>query len=114
MSTIYWIEMLGRIHVILFIFGIFLPILAFFCFLSSIDNDDSEKYKKASIRLLFASLACWLLFLFIPNAVQAYRIYGIGSIIENPNAKHLPDKTLKILNKWADNYLEKDSTNINK
>ena len=40
-------------------------------------------------------------------------IYGIGGVIdyvqENPDAKQLPDKYIKVLNKWADDKLKNDS-----
>ena len=39
-------------------------------------------------------------------------IYGVGSTIdyikENPTAKQLPDKWVKILDKWVDEQLQKE------
>lgn len=39
-------------------------------------------------------------------------IYGVGGTIDyikdNPTAKQLPDKYFKILDKWADEQLEKE------
>lgn len=39
-------------------------------------------------------------------------IYGVGSTIdyikENPTAKQLPDKCVKILDKWVDEQLQKE------
>ena len=59
-----------------------------------------------------------VLFALVPSTKQAYIIWGVGGTIEylrnNKDAEQLPDKTLKILNKWADNYLENDSINLNK
>lgn len=46
----------------------------------------------------------------IPSKNQLYMIFGVGPIIDNiqnsETAKQLPDKTLQVLDKWCDNYLE--------
>lgn len=51
-----------------------------------------------------------LLSIFTPSKNQLYMIFGVGPIIDNIQesevAKQLPDKTLHVLDKWCDNYLE--------
>ena len=48
---------------------------------------------------------------FLPNKTELYAIYGIGGTIDylkdNPDAKALPDKTIKMLNLMADEFIDK-------
>lgn len=57
------------------------------------------------ISLIFASA--------IPSKKELYLIYGVGSTIEylksNPNAKELPDKCIKALERWADSVNEENN-----
>ena len=62
------------------------------------------------------------LFIVTPSTTTAYRIYGIGSVVEyvreNPKAQELPDKVVDRLDKWLDNEeltdCDKDTIDINK
>ena len=125
MSTIYWIEMLDGIVSLLFISGAIIFIIGIVMIISSYGGEEyCEKYeenlplRQNGIKTLLVSAFILVLFALIPSTKQAYIIWGVGGTIEylknNKDAEQLPDKTLKILNKWADNYLENDSIKLNK
>lgn len=120
MDTTYLIEMLNGITGFFIFTGIICVILGLIFLVLSGYEDVADKasrrsFLRRSITLLSTSLLCIFLFVMIPNTKQAYRIYGIGGTIEylqgNKGVKALPSKTFKILNKWADSYLENDSIN---
>ena len=125
MSTIYWIEMLDGIVSLLLISGAIVFIIGIVMTISSYGGEEyGEKYeenlplRKNGIKTLLVSAFILVLFALIPSTKQAYIIWGVGGTIEylknNKDAEQLPDKTLNILNKWADNYLENDSIKLNK
>ena len=120
MIEIYWIEMLDGINFLLILTGIIILIVAAIMTATSFGGEDYDrKYeddlllRKTGIKLIFLSLILFIICAFIPNTKQAYRIYGISATInylkDNEEAKQLPDKGIKVLNKWADDYLEEDS-----
>ena len=120
MIEIYWIEMLDGINFLLILTGVIILIVAAIMIATSFGGEDyDEKYeddlllRKNGIKLLFLSLILFIICVLTPNTKQAYRIYGISATInyleDNEEAKQLPDKGVKVLNKWADDYLEEDS-----
>ena len=120
MIEIYWIEMLDGINFLLILTGIIILIVAAIMTATSFGGEDYDKkyeddllLRKTGIKLIFLSLILFIICALIPNTKQAYRIYGISATInylkDNEEAKQLPDKGIKVLNKWADDYLEEDS-----
>ena len=120
MIEIYWIEMLDGINFLLILTGITILIVAAIMTATSFGGEDYDrKYeddlllRKTGIKLIFLSLILFIICALIPNTKQAYKIYGISATInylkDNEEAKQLPDKGIKVLNKWADDYLEEDS-----
>ena len=120
MIEIYWIEMLDGINFLLVLTGIIILIVAAIMIDTSFCGEDYDKkyedvllLRKNGIKLLFLSLILFIICALIPNTKQAYRIYGISATInylkDNVEAKQLPDKGIKVLNKWADDYLEEYS-----
>ena len=120
MIEIYWIEMLDGINFLLVSTGIIILIVAAIMIATSFGGEDYDKkyeddlpLRKKGIKILFLSLVIFIICALTPNTKQAYRIYGISATINylknNGEAKQLPDKAVKVLNKWADNYLEEDS-----
>ena len=79
-------------------------------------------YKKNINKFIITIAVLTGLFIVTPNTQTAYRIYGIGSVVEyvreNPKAQGLPDKVIDRLDKWLDNEeltdRDKDTININK
>ena len=83
---------------------------------SNDDEFDTEirgKLKSVSKKLVLPTIIFLLLSIFIPSSRDLMAIYGVGGVIdyvqENPDAKQLPDKYIKVLNKWVDNELKSDS-----
>ena len=120
MIEIYWIEMLDGINFLLILTGIIILIVAAIMIATSFGGEDyGKKYeddlplRKSGVKILFLSLVLFIICALTPNTRQAYRIYGISATIDylkdNGEAKQLPDKAVKVLNKWADDYLEEDS-----
>ena len=120
MIEIYWIEMLDGINFLLVLTGIIILIVAAIMITTSFGGEDYDKkyeddllLRKNGIKLLFLSLILFIICALIPSTRQAYRIYGISAAIDylkdNGEAKQLPDKGIKVLNKWADDYLDEYS-----
>ena len=120
MIEIYWIEMLDGINFLLILTGVIILIVAAIMIATSFGGEDYDKkyeddlsLRKSGIKMLFLSLILFIVCALIPNTRQAYRIYGVSETIDylkdNGEAKQLPDKAVKVLNKWADDYLEEDS-----
>ena len=120
MIEIYWIEMLDGINFLLILTGVIILIVAAIMIATSFGGEDYDKkyeddlsLRKSGIKMLFLSLILFIICALIPNTRQAYRIYGVSATIDylkdNGEAKQLPNKAIKVLNKWADDYLEEDS-----
>ena len=120
MIEIYWIEMLDGINFLLILTGVIILIVAAIMIATSFGGEDYDKkyeddlsLRKSGIKMLFLSLILFIICALIPNTSQAYKIYDVSATIDyfkdNGEAKQLPDKAVKVLNKWADDYLEEDS-----
>lgn len=62
---------------------------------------------KKNVRNFIVTIAVLIgLFIITPSTTTAYRIWGIGSVVEyvreNPTAQGLPDKVIDRLDKWLD------------
>ena len=121
MIEIYWIEMLDGINFLLILTGVIILIVAAIMIATSFGGEDYDKkyeddlsLRKSGIKILFLSFVLFIICALIPNTRQAYRIYGISATInylkDNGEAKQLPDKGIKVVNKWVDDYLDEDST----
>ena len=122
MSTLYWITVLGNLNILL---GILLIISSCIVFVGTliimIDGDNLRegihriiKFRNCGLKILIPSLIGITV---IPSDKQLYMIYGVGGTIdylkENPTAKELPDKCIKALDTWVDNFnKEADSIDI--
>ena len=79
-----------------------------------------KTYKKNIKKFIITIAVLTGLFIVTPSTTTAYRIYGIGSVVEyireNPKAQGLPDKVIDRLDKWLDNEeltdRDKDTINI--
>lgn len=114
MNEIYWITRLESIHntfeVLLILSIVSLGIFTFIA-LVNLDEWDSN-YTKSSRKFLKA--CCPVLFIsilgtvFIPTTKEALLIYGVGGTIDyvksNETAKGIPDKAVKALDKFLEEY----------
>ena len=121
MSILYWITVLGNISVVsvsvMVVLIIVWTVIAIgFIITSNCDSEDMKvrgHLKSVAKKALIPTIIFSLLSIFIPTSRELMMIYGIGGAIdyvqENPDAKQLPDKYIKVLNKWADDELKNDS-----
>lgn len=118
MSELYWIIVLGNLSCVSGILSV-ISIIAFIILgivCIKIYLDDYMEVKKiievTKIVGIFA-ISITVLTIFVPSTKEALLIYGIGGTVDyikqNPTAKQLPDKCIKVLDKWADSQLETDS-----
>ena len=122
MNEIYWISRLdyicGLFIALSIIFGAIVVVEGF---ILTIVNKSEEDYPvllkivKKSILILGCSL---LGVIFLPNTKQAYMIWGLGGTIDyiknNETVQKLPDKTIQCLDKFVDEYLNKEDSTHNR
>lgn len=119
MSDLYWIFTLGGLHdffvaCLVISIGIF---ISFFIITAIADSKGDEDTQEKALNIAAASfivvILSTLLMIMIPSKKELYVIYGVGSTIEylksNPNAKELPDKCIKALERWADSVNEENN-----
>lgn len=125
MKTIYWIQRLDTISTISTAILIIVA-LAFVClFIGALvykcDGLDYESEKNAynMLKKLTKLSGAIILFLiipvtFIPTKKEMYEIYGVGGTLDyirkNETLQGIPDKTIKMLDKWLDEKLEEETT----
>lgn len=115
MFELYLIYLLGAIKVIAVIFAV---ISGFGFIVSGIakvlcnPECDAEDYRISNIIFRISKpivIVTLFLSIIIPQEKQLYTIFGIGSIIDivqnSDTAKQLPNKTIQVLDKWCDEYL---------
>jgi hypothetical protein len=118
MSEIYWISRLdyicGLFIALSIIFGVIAVVGGFTLMIMDKSEDDYSvmlKRVKKSILILGCSL---LGVIFLPNTKQAYMIWGLGGTIDylknNETVQKLPDKTIQCLDKFVDEYLNKEDS----
>lgn len=116
MSTLYWISVLDNINflfVFIFIASLLFSVAIFLVNLTCMPYEISEtldykrfiKIKNLAYIILIIST---LVITFVPSKRELYIIYGVGGTIDylkdNPTAKELPDKCIKALDTWVDNF----------
>lgn len=122
MSEIYWISRLDYICnlfiVLSIVFGVIAVVGGFTLIVSDkSDNDYPVMLKRVKKSILM--LGCSLLgVIFLPNTEQAYMIWGLGGTIDyiknNETVQKLPDKTIQCLDKFVDEYLNKEDSTHNR
>lgn len=123
MSTLYWINVLNNISFLFALIFILSLIVSIGCALKNLTCDADEisetlnykrfiKIKNWTYTLLIIST---LVIIFVPSKRELYIIYGVGGTIdylkENPTAKELPDKCIKALDTWVDNFNKEEGNN---
>lgn len=114
MSILYWINVLDNINNLCIIPFVISLILGIACSLVSLFYNEDEvsfDYKgfiKIRNRIYTILIISTLVIVFLPSKSQLYIIYGVGGTIdylkENPTAKELPDKCIKVLDTWVDSF----------
>ena len=75
--------------------------------------DCEENYpRKTAMKFLWAFILTLAITIICPSKRTSYTMLGVGSVIDylrdNDTAKQLPDKAIIALDKWLDNYTEKE------
>lgn len=127
MNEIYWLLILDNIEKVftatsvLTVLGIGVILVGLFGSGYS-TKEEEEALEKGGIkwmkRLLVIFVLSVLCNIFIPNTKQAMMIWGIGGTIDyvksNNTAKQLPDKCIKALDKFVDEYMFNEENNKEK
>lgn len=123
MSTLYWINVLDNIN-FLFIF-IFIASLIFSAAIALVnlvyttdeisETLDYKRFTKTKHWAYTLLIISTLVITFVPSKRELYIIYGVGGTIDylkdNPAAKELPDKCIKALDTWVDNFNKEEGNN---
>lgn len=116
MNELYWIGRIGAIYnfcIALIVFSTIALILSFSVYVT-IRSDCEEpttgfrRFVKGTIAaLIFGILGV----IFIPSPREVYAIYGIGTVIDyvqdNQTAKGIPEKAIKAIDQYLEQYNEK-------
>ena len=135
MNEIYWItrltcicDFLTAVAVISFLISATMAIFAMCNKFEANDYEEGGKYYNYYIqrfkmflsyfkRLIFVAIVACFINFFIPTTNEALMIYGVGGTIDyvksNETAKQLPDKYIKVLDKWAENLTKEENQKQN-
>ena len=84
--------------------------VVFYALLRLIEKQNIPSIKNWGIGLLSLGTIFGLANVFIPTTEQATIIYGVGTVVDyvqnNEDIQKLPDKCVKALDLWVDQYLE--------
>ena len=126
MNELYWITRFysinGTIGTII-VLSIIVAICAFISFNCGIHDEDfkyDDRIRSLCKKLINITKVSFIItiistiaFIFTPSQKEAYLIWGLGGTIdylkENPTANQIPDKCIKLLDKWVTDELENDS-----
>lgn len=112
MNEIYWLTRLDHINLAL-------TFIVFFSAAAILFSGMAKNNKKTirCVSIIFFVLSS-LLLIFIPNQREALMIWGVGGTIDyiksNETAKQLPDKCIKALDKFVDEYMLNEENNKEK
>lgn len=118
MSEIYWISRLDYICnlfiALSIIFGVIVVVGGFMLTIVNKSEEDYPTILKIVKKSLLIFSCSILVTIFLPNTKQAYMIWGLGGTIDyiknNETIQKLPDKTIQCLDKFVDEYLNKEDS----
>lgn len=110
MLELYLLSVVSTLKIIALVFVVITGVAT----LISCVISDASDHRAASKTFKFVSpvfIISLILTIFCPSKPELYMIFGVGSAIDylqsSDAAKQLPDKTLNVLNKMCDEYLDK-------
>ena len=118
MNEIYWMTVVGNLSTALMVVWIvaLIIVLGMLLVLAAsegdvIDDEDSAHiFFKWLKRFVVCGVIAAMANIFIPTTKELLYIYGIGGTIDyirtNDTAKQLPDKCIKVLDRFADKYID--------
>lgn len=117
MSELYWLGVLGELQsfgvVIASLSVLAMLFLALILVTTTLDGYDKPPICLKLLKLSAVStLIGFLMCVFIPSPKSLLIIYGVGGTIdylkENKDANKIPDKCIKVLDKYLDDALKED------
>lgn len=116
MSELYWLTRLDGINIVLgtlLVISAVIALIFFIGFVVSGCKVTADDYTETDFKTLkmsvLTSVLLSVLFVFVPSKNDALLIWGVGGTIDyiksNDTAKQLPDKCIKALDKWVDEYM---------
>lgn len=115
MWQLYLIEQLSSLKdlfiVMLVLFSVVCIVSWIMVVIDCCDDDEEKKLMiKYGRKYLYFTILSALLLAITPSTGSAYRIFAIGTTLEflksNDTAKQIPDKMLKIIDKYLDEFSE--------
>lgn len=118
MNEIYWMTVIGNLSTVLTVVWIVALIIAVIMLIVLLvsegdvieDEDNAHTFFKWLKRIVVCGVIAAMANIFIPTTKQLLYIYGVGGTIDyirnNDTAKQLPDKCIKVLDRFADKYID--------
>ncbi len=118
MNEIYWMTVIGKLSTALTVVWIVTLIIIIIMLLVLLvsegdvieDRDDEHTFFKWLKRFVVCGVIAAMTNIFIPTTKELLYIYGIGGTIDyirtNDTAKQLPDKCIKVLDRFVDKYID--------
>jgi hypothetical protein len=119
MEEIYWITRLGIMHDLVEVLMVLFLIACLFSgivlLLIGFDNEELTGVRRIFKVSIIPTILLVISYIAIPSKEDALAIYGIGGTIDyiksNSEIKQLPNKIIKALDVWSQNY---NNQNIDK
>lgn len=112
MSTLYWIITLGSLSEVIRCLTIFIGVMLIVFGVVLFIDDGYDDYKHLFKGAVLALVPLTVLSVFVPSKKDLFIIYGVGTTLdylkENPKAKELPDKCIKVISNYFDDILKED------
>lgn len=127
MEELYWITRLDYINTFLCVIAGLSLALTVICLIiwlawDDIDEDKEKVIKKKALNIATYSTIIAIVFstinIFVPTTKEMLMIYGVGGTYEylkdNDTTKEIPDKCLKAVDKFLDEYIDEEQNNNQK
>lgn len=112
-ALLYWFNAIGTLSNVVFgllitttIIAALMTFIGFIAFINKCDDDDWPRFFLCYRRALVVTAILSVAVVFIPSTKDLYVMYGVGNTIDylksNETAKELPDKAIKVLDRWLD------------
>lgn len=117
MNEIYWITRLDAINLVATVICVSSTVALVMSIAAHLIGNDYDEdvrgLKKTTIPLSIIAILSTVALIFTPTTKQAYMIFGLGTTIDycknNEKVQELPDKTIKMLDKFIDEYLNEEN-----
>lgn len=118
MNEIYWMTVIGNLSTtltVVWIVALIIVVVMLFVLLVSegdviAEEDNKHSFFKWLKRIVVCGVIAAMASIFIPTTKELLYIYGIGGTIDyirtNDTAKQLPDKCIKVLDRFANKYID--------